>query len=84
MWRQKIVQGHPVTCLRDPLWTRLAVAELDESHWLLECVLGVAAGVEDVRAQRDAPQQAGVRVDLVEGVQHRLHALEKAESGGVI
>ena len=58
----------------------LLVPELDEAHGLLEGVLGVAARVEDVRAQPDAPENLGVGVDLVQGVHHGLHAL-KAETG---
>ena len=47
----------------------------DELHGLLEGVGGVAAGVEHHGAQADVGQDAGVRVDLVQGVQHRLHPL---------
>ncbi len=54
----------------------------DEPHGLLQRVRRVAAGVQDERAQAQVRQQAGVAVDLVDGVQHRLHAL-KQKSGEI-
>ena len=53
------------------------VPELDEAHGLLEGVLRVAARVEDVGAQPDAPENLTVGVDLVQGVHHGLHALKE-------
>ena len=48
----------------------------DELHRLLERVAWIAAGVEDEGAQAHVGEEAAVRVDLVKGVQHRLHALK--------
>ena len=51
----------------------------DEEHGLLEGVGRVGAGVQDHGAQGHVGQQAPVLVDAVQGVQHRLHALETEE-----
>ena len=46
-----------------------------ELHGLLQGVGRVAAGVEHHGAQADVGEDPLVRVDLIQGVQHRLHPL---------
>ena len=49
---------------------------LDEGERLLQGVSVSGAGVQDPGPQRDVGQQIGVAVDLVQGVQHGLHAVD--------
>lgn len=49
----------------------------DKVHGLLESVGWVAARVEHRGAEADVGQDLGVRVDLVQGVQHGLQPLRQ-------